>query len=44
MELDKAATFTVTAEKGNTQAYTIIITKAKSLSLIHICLPDQGRV
>ena len=30
MELDKAATFTVTAEKGNTQAYTIIITKAKS--------------
>ena len=30
MELDKAATFTVTAEKGNTQTYTIIITKAKS--------------
>ena len=30
MELDKAAAFTVTAEKGNTQAYTIIITKAKS--------------
>ena len=30
MELDKAATFTVTAEKGNTQSYTIIITKAKS--------------
>ena len=30
MEPDKAATFTVTAEKGNTQAYTIIITKAKS--------------
>ena len=30
MELDKAATFTVTAEKGNTQAYTIIITKTKS--------------
>ena len=30
MELDKAATFTVTAQKGNTQTYTIIITKAKS--------------
>ena len=30
MELDKAATFTVTAENGSTQDYTVTITKAKS--------------
>lgn len=30
MELDKAATFTVTAENGSTQDYTMTITKAKS--------------
>ena len=30
MELDKAATFTVTAENGSTQDYTVTITKAKN--------------
>ena len=30
MELDKAATFTVTAENGSTQDYAVTITKAKS--------------
>ena len=30
MELDKAATFTVTAENGDAQDYTVTITKAKS--------------
>ena len=30
MELDKAATFTVTAENGETQDYTVTITRAKS--------------
>ena len=30
MELDKAATFTVTAENGDKQDYTVTITKAKS--------------